>query len=342
MNKKKYLITGGAGFIGSALVRTLVKQGHQVTVLDNGSRGNARRLDDVADEIEFIEADIRDPQAVISAAKGIDALCHLAYINGTEFFYSRPDQVLDVAVRGMMSVLDACRQHQIPELYLASSSEVYQTPPMIPTAETVPLVVPDVHNPRYSYGGGKIISELLAIHLGAATIDRVVIFRPHNVYGPDMGAEHVIPQFLLRMKKWCESNQNPIPFEIQGTGNETRSFVYIDDFIHGLCQVIEKGEHLGIYHIGTIDEIKIADLAHEVAKIYQRPIELICSPTTQGSTPRRCPDISKLSALGYQPKISIQKGLQLTAQWYDQQDDKRLNKGHKTEEPTEPQPCKQA
>ena len=242
----------------------------------------------------------------------------------------------------MMNVLDACRKHYVPELYLASSSEVYQTPPAIPTGETVPLVVPDVYNPRYSYGGGKIISELLAIHLGAATIDRVVIFRPHNVYGPDMGSEHVIPQFVMRMKKLCETDQNPIPFEIQGTGNETRSFVYIDDFVQGLCRVIEKGEHLGIYHIGTTDEIKIADLAHEVARIYARQIELTCLATTEGSTLRRCPDIRKIASLGYQPQISIQKGLKITAQWYDQQDGRTLNKGQKTEEPMEALLCRQA
>ena len=86
-------------------------------------------------------------------------------------------------------------------LVLASSSEVYQTPPKVPTDESVPMVVPDPHNPRLSYGAGKIISEVMAINYGRKFFDRVLIFRPHNVYGPDMGFEHVIPQFALRMKK---------------------------------------------------------------------------------------------------------------------------------------------
>ena len=85
-------------------------------------------------------------------------------------------------------------------LVLASSSEVYQTPPQVPTDESAPLVVPDPLNPRYSYGGGKIISELMAINYGRKYFERVLIFRPHNVYGPDMGFEHVIPQFALRLK----------------------------------------------------------------------------------------------------------------------------------------------
>ena len=83
---------------------------------------------------------------------------------------------------------------------LASSSEVYQTPPQIPTDEDAPLAVPDALNPRYSYGAGKLISEVMAINFGRKFFERVLIFRPHNVYGPDMGFEHVIPQFALRFQ----------------------------------------------------------------------------------------------------------------------------------------------
>jgi len=88
---KKYLVTGGTGFIGSALVRRLVQAGHQVRVLDNNSRGNARKLQDIQGHFEFIEADIRDAEAVGKAVKGIDSVCHLAFVNGTEFFYSKPE-----------------------------------------------------------------------------------------------------------------------------------------------------------------------------------------------------------------------------------------------------------
>src|SRR5262249_13029923 len=147
--------------------------------------------------------------------------------NGTEFFYSRPDLVLDVAVRGMVNVLDACREHAIGDLVLASSSEVYQTPPAIPTDETVPLSIPDVLNPRYSYGGGKLACELLAINFGRVGFERVAIVRPHNVYGPDMGREHVIPQFALRMASLCNETAGRLRFPIQGSGLETRAFVYI-------------------------------------------------------------------------------------------------------------------
>ena len=178
-----------------------MRAGEKVRVLDDNSRGRPRRLADVEKDIEFIAGDIRDADAVDGAAQGMDEVHHLAFVNGTEFFYSAPELVLDVGVRGMINVIDACRKHGIGNLVLASSSEVYQTPPHIPTAEDAPLVVPDVLNPRYSYGAGKLISEVMAINFGRKYFDRVLIFRPHNVYGPDMGFEHVIPQFALRLKK---------------------------------------------------------------------------------------------------------------------------------------------
>src|SRR5262249_51961048 len=163
-------------------------------------------------------------------------------VNGTEYFYSHPDLVLDVAVKGMIHVLDACRAHGVGELVLASSSEVYQVPPVVPTPEDVPLVVPDVLNPRYSYGGGKIISELLAINAGRRQLRRVVVFRPHNVYGPDMGYEHVIPQFAERMRQLAAAQpRGRLAFPIQGSGGETRAFIHIDDAAEAVWQVIDKG-----------------------------------------------------------------------------------------------------
>jgi len=313
---KSYLVTGGSGFIGAALVERLIGAGHKVRVLDNNSRGNARRLAKVASEIEFIEGDIRDPKITIAAADGMDCVCHLAYVNGTEFFYSRPELVLDVAVRGMVNVIDACRQHGIGDLVLASSSEVYQTPPVLPTPEEVPLVVPDISNPRYSYGGGKILCELMAMNYGRTSFDRVTIFRPHNVYGPDMGWEHVIPQFALRAKKLTTCNSCERQFPIRGDGRHTRSFVHIDDFTDGLMKVIELGEHLEIYHIGTTEEVSVAELARQVVACFGLYPEIVPGEAPAGETSRRCPDISKLRGLGYTPHISLAEGLKSTVAWY--------------------------
>jgi nucleoside-diphosphate-sugar epimerase len=311
------LVTGGSGFIGSALVKALVQDGHVVRVLDDNSRGAPRRLKEIEGDIEFVGGDIRDAAVVARAVRGMDEVHHLAFVNGTEFFYSAPELVLDVGVKGMINVIDACRSEGVGSLVLASSSEVYQTPPQVPTDEHAPLIVPDPANPRYSYGGGKIISELMAINYGRKFFDRVLIFRPHNVYGPDMGWEHVVPQFALRLKAVATKHPTgKLPFELQGDGRQTRSFCHVDDLVVGVLVMRAKGEHLGIYHVGTTEEITIAELATRVAAHGGREIELIHRPAPEGGTERRCPDITKLARLGYQPRVPLSQGLPPTVDWY--------------------------
>lgn len=322
MNQRFFLVTGATGFIGSALVRALVTNGYRVRALDDESRGSRHRLREQEAEIEWIQGDVRDATTVMRAVSGVDAVCHLAAVNGTEFFYTRPELVLEVAVKGMINVLDACIENGVGELFVASSSEVYQTPPEVPTDENVPLSIPDPRNPRYSYGGGKIISELLTVNYGRKKLRRAVIFRPHNVYGPDMGWEHVIPQFVLRMQEICKQTQGVITFPIQGSGMETRSFVFIDDMIAGLLKVIEKGEHLGIYHIGTDAEVTIKELAQEVASYFDREIQIAPGQLQAGSPLRRCPNINRLRALGYTPVVSLKQGLAATVPWYMNNADK--------------------
>jgi nucleoside-diphosphate-sugar epimerase len=317
VNGRTYLVTGGTGFLGSALTRRLVNAGARVRVLDDNSRGVAARLQDLHGRFDYDEGDIRDLAAVTRACDGIDVICHLAFINGTEFFYTKPDLVLDVAVKGITNVIDAALHHKVPELMLMSSSEVYQDPARVPTDETVPLSIPDPLNPRYSYAAGKIISEMMAITHARKHFDRMTIVRPHNVYGIDMGAEHVIPQFVARMKSLQSHPTDPIPFTIQGTGLQTRSFVFIDDFIDGVMLVLERGEHMGIYHIGTLEEVSIETLARLVAETYGRPIKIVPGPPADGGTPRRCPDITRMMKLGYRPNFTLREALPGVVRWYD-------------------------
>ena len=189
--KKTFLITGGTGFIGSNISNMLVSKGYKVVVFDNNQRGKISRLNN---NIKFIRGDIRSKKNLSSAFRNIDAVIHLAYVNGTKFFYSKPELVLDVATKGLINVFDLCIKNKIKELYLASSSEVYQMPDKIPTDENVSLKIPDIKNPRFSYAGGKILTELYGINYGKKYFKKLIIFRPHNVYGPDMGTEHVIPE----------------------------------------------------------------------------------------------------------------------------------------------------
>jgi nucleoside-diphosphate-sugar epimerase len=318
MAEKFYLVTGGSGFIGSALVKALVYAGHRVRVLDNNSRGTTRHLAEIEGNYEFVEGDIRDLEIVTKAVTGIDAVCHLAFVNGTEFFYKMPELVLDIGIKGMTNILDACIKENVPELILASSSEVYQAPPLIPTPEDVPLSVPDIFNPRYSYATAKIVSEVMAVNYGKKYFEKTMIFRPHNVYGPDMGWEHVIPQFALRMQDLDLQTEGTIQYPLQGTGKETRAFIFISDFIDGLMQMLQFGQNQQVYHIGSEQEVTIEHIAHLIAKCFNRKIEIVSGPLAAGGTLRRCPDISKLKQLGFWPKIDLETGVQNTVEWYKQ------------------------
>ena len=234
---KKFLVTGGTGFIGSATIKKLLlNKNNKIICFDSNIRGNLRKLGNNLKKIKVIIADIRDLNALVKASKGVDCLIHLAFLNGTEYFYKKPDLVLDIGAKGIINVIDACKKNKIKELILASSSEVYQKAKIIPTPENVPFAIPDVFNPRYSYATGKILSEVVAIN-NAKLFKRLIIFRPHNVYGPDMGFEHVIPQFILRMKKsTLKTKSGKIKFLIKGSGKETRAFNFIDDFTDGLMK----------------------------------------------------------------------------------------------------------
>jgi len=304
---KTFLVTGGTGFIGSNICKMLVREGHKVLVYDNNSRGNLSRLSEIKKEIIFINGDIRDQKKVFKAIKRVNAVIHLAYINGTKYFYTKPDLVLDIAVKGMVNILDGCKKYKVKELYLASSSEVYQTPIKVPTDESEMLKIPDIHNARYSYGGGKIISELMGVHYGKKFFNRLIIFRPHNVYGSEMGNEHVIPEFISRFKKLKGKK-----FKIQGTGNEIRTFIYIDDFIKGFNLLIKKGKHLNIYNIGTSEKIQIKNLVNKLSKIFNKKIVLSKSSLQKGGTKIRIPDISKIKKLGFRPEFNLSTGLKKT------------------------------
>lgn len=316
---KRYLVTGGNGFIGEAIVRALVSAEYEVIVFDNNSRGYLNRFSDISNRLTFIKGDIRDEEQLNAAAHGATCLIHLAYINGTKTFYEHPELVLDVAIKGIINVIEVCKRRNIREIFLASSSEVYQTPKIIPTPESVELVVPDVLNPRYSYGGGKLLCELVIANYGRTLFDRAIIFRPHNIYGPNMGYGHVIPELTKRAINFISTmnDKNPGRFTLLGDGTQTRSFCYIEDFTRGFMTLLRHGKHLEIYNIGTTDEVSIKTVANKIFEILGAQSVLYASTTgPKGETLRRCPDISKITNLGYTPIVNFDAGLQATVGWY--------------------------
>jgi len=315
----KVLVTGGSGFIGAALCHKLVSSGYDVRVLDDNSRGSLTRLADIQDQIEFVSGDVRDAKTVQTATEGCQMVWHLAYINGTRFFYERPDEVLEVGIKGAINTIEAAIAAKVNRYILASTSEVYNTPSEIPTPESERIMIPDMTNPRFSYGGGKIASELLTLHYGGKRGLETVIFRPHNIYGANMGFEHVIPELVAKIVKLSDNlTKKSIDLPIQGSGEETRAFCYIDDAVRGILLCGEKGKAGEIYHLGTQKETSIRELIEQLGQILDININIIPGSLRPGGTTRRCPNISKLSQLGYQPQIDLKAGLTHSVKWYVQ------------------------
>lgn len=316
MDGSRVLVTGGTGFIGSALVRLLREKDCYVRVFDNNFRGSGKNLRDVSG-IEVVEGDIRSPREVKPVVKGIDTVFHLAFINGTENFYRIPELVLDVGIRGQLNMLDAVAESDVKTFVYASSSEVYQTPEKVPTDESVACSIPDVKNPRYSYAAGKLTGEVLTLHYLKGRPVRRVIFRPHNIYGPAMGFEHVIPQIVRKIG--ASSNgfrKDTCRIEIQGDGSETRAFCFIEDAVKGIVLAAEAGDDGAIYNVGVSNEITIRSLIQEIAAILGIDVEVVPGPEAAGGTKRRCPDVARLSGLGYRPSVDPARGLEATVQWY--------------------------
>jgi len=310
---KKYFITGGSGFIGRNLVLSLAKEGHQIRVYDDLSRG--KTYDFLYPNVELIQGDVKDSKALTIACKGFDSFVHLAAVNGTSNFYSRPKVVFEVAVRGTLNALDACVENEIEQFVFASTAEVYGDSEIIPTPEDARISIIAPFADRYSYGGSKLVGELMTRYIGQGQIDNVLTFRPHNVYGPEMGFEHVIPQFVEKIISG-ETSPGKSSISIQGSGNETRAFAFIDDVIDGIKILLGKGESGQTYHIGNPTETSIQDLALAISGLLNFSLDIVHGDLSPNSPLRRVPNIEKISRLGYKPKTNLLEGLSKTIPWY--------------------------
>lgn len=304
------LVTGGGGFIGRSIVNLILARNEEVKVFDNFSR-DKNAENHFHRNVEVISGDIRDFDALKIAMKNVDRVIHLAYINGTQQFYSQPSRIMEVATLGMYNLMEVVKGEEVQEFYLASSSEVYQSPSIFPTPEDVPLVVPDVKNPRYSYGLGKIVQEFLTIHSMESVVKRT-IFRPHNVYGPNMGFQHVIPELFKKINDNKGGN-----ILLKGSGQQRRTFCHIFDFIDAfdlLLNSFDSGPT--ICNIGTPFESTISQLAELIGNSLGVSIDAGTSEAPRGETERRFPDISQLTKMGYIPRIDLKTGIEDYRDWF--------------------------
>jgi nucleoside-diphosphate-sugar epimerase len=303
----KVLITGGAGFIGSHLAALHVSCGDRVT------------LADLRPASGIIQTDLTALDGWSALGGGYDFVYHLAAVNGTELFYSIPHEVLRTNILTTIYALDWFRTN-CPDgkILFTSSNEAYAgaleafgvLP--LPTPEDVPLVVADVANPRWSYGGSKLVGEQLFTHYASAYGLRTVIVRPHNFYGPRAGTRHVIPQLIDRIVRRVD------PFPLYGP-DETRSFCYIDDAVEALRSVmLSDRTDGGTFHIGSPVETRIADLADTMFEVAGwRPDRVVAAPSPAGSVRRRVPDVSRVrEAVGWEATTPLEAGLRMTYKWW--------------------------
>jgi UDP-glucose 4-epimerase len=310
----RVLVTGGRGFIGARLVEHLVDEGADVRVFDDGSRGRA----EFPAAVDAIQGDVRDEEQVRAACRGVDVVAHFAAVQGTRTFYEAPDVVLDVNLRGVLNVAQACAAENVRRLVFSSSSEVYGIPSVFPTPESAPLVVPDPANPRWSYGGSKIAGELVVVHTAGRHGFEYVILRYHNVYGPAMGNDHVLPQFISRLVNGEE-------FTVQGDGTQRRAFCYVDDVVVPTAAALNAAEASNrIFNIGNPEEEhSVNDVVAALERVTGRTITPRYVRFDQPGTDRRLPDVrSAQHVLGLHPTVKLEEGVRRTYDWYASQDSK--------------------
>ena len=292
------LVTGGAGFIGSHLVKELVKSGFSVRVLDNLSNGSLENIRDVLGSIEFIKGDIRDKNVVEGALKGVDAVVHLAALIDVAESVEKPELYLDVNVNGTFNVTRASRK--VSAFIFASTCAVYGEPVRIPIGEDHPL------NPKSPYAATKIAGEAFVQAYGNLYGYRPVILRLFNVYGPRQSKAYagVITEFVKR----ATLGEPPIIF---GDGEQTRDFVHVRDVAKAIIKALESDNVSGIYNIGSGVAITINDLAHLILKLAGKEnVEPIHGPPRPGDIKYSQANINRAKMeLGYNPSVSLEEGI---------------------------------
>ena len=316
---KKVLITGGSGFVGFHLAAALAVRGErEITLVDNHSRGP--RDEEVGEllknpRVRLLELDLADLSSYQKLGKGYDEVYHLAAVIGVRNVLERPWDVVRINAFATLYLLEWFRDGGANKILFSSTSEAYAWTRLfhdlpVPTPENVPLALTDVRLPRSSYAGSKIFGELAMAH-GCADLPHVVV-RYHNVYGPRMGWQHVVPEIIMRLEK----GENPLKVF---SPNHTRAFCYVEDAVHATIACMESPEaNGGTFNIGNDrEELPIRELVQQIMRTVGRVVPTVEEEATHDPILRRCPDITRLrTILGYNPCVSLAEGLEKTAAWY--------------------------
>ena len=317
-DRSTVVVTGGAGFIGSELVRQLAARGERVVIIDNLVNGKRENVADVLSrDVTLQVVDVRDSDAVIPHLRQARIVYHLACL-GVRHSVHSPHENHDVNATATLNLLAAARQADVPRFVYVSSSEVYGG------VESTPIVgdaISEDHPafPCTVYGGSKLAGESYTRAYFRTYGYPTVVIRPFNTYGPRSHHEgdsgEVIPKFLLR----CLAGRPMIVF---GDGSQSRDFTFVSDTAAGILLAGDHPKAVGeTINIGSGTDVRIADLAKTVASVTGRPnAEIVHDEPRPGDVYRLIADVSRARALlGFEPRVAMADGLQRLLQWYRDQ-----------------------
>jgi len=309
-NSKKILITGGAGFLGSHLAEKAVKEGHKVIVVDNLYTGNLEKISFLfpTQSLQFIQQDIQEPLDF-----DVDWIFHLACPASPPHYQKDPIQTLKTSFFGMLNVLDLAEKRKARVLF-SSTSEVYGDPKEHPQKESYFGNV-NPNGIRACYDEGKRAAECLCMDYFRQKKLDVRIARIFNTYGPKMNVDdgRVVSNFI------CQALKKE-PITLYGTGDQTRSFCYVDDLVQGLWEYMQAPSFPGPINFGNPNEFTILELAELVLEFTKSSSSLTFLPLPQDDPVRRMPDISLAhEKLNWSPKIQLAEGLLKTIPHFEKQ-----------------------
>ena len=293
----KYAVTGGAGFIGSHLVKNLVEHGDEIIVIDNLNTGKKKNIEKFSEKIDFFEVDIRDFNAIEDILKNVDGVFHEAALASVQDSFRIPDEFFDVNVKGTENIFKIGKKLGIKVVY-ASSSSVYGTPISIPIKEN------DNKNPFNPYAKTKLEDDKLAEKYARNGL-KVIGLRYFNVFGSGQSKEYagVIKLFLERI-------QQGLPPLINGDGLQVRDFVYVDDVVNANILAMESNIDGEFFNIGTNSTASVLDLANMIIKFSGLKLKPIHRPPVPGDVKATQADITKAKMmLKWKPTTSIENWL---------------------------------
>ena len=303
----KYLITGGAGFIGSHLAESLIARGDEVVILDNLSTGSSNNLENIDDKVEFNHGDILDQDLISQLVSNSDHVIHLAAALGVLNIVNKPLDSLKTNLHGTELVLEACDKYKKPVL-VASTSEIYGKNDKVPLNEEDDRVIGHPLKSRWSYSEAKAVDESLAYFYNLENKLPVRIVRFFNTVGPRQVGNYgmVVPRFVSA----ALVNKS---LSVYGSGDQIRCFCHVDDAVRALLLVMDSDKAIGqVFNVGNNQQISIMELAKKVIEITNSSskIEKIAYedayPDGFEDMQRRVPDISKIKqVLGWTPEINL-------------------------------------